>query len=110
MACPRCGHGGPFKAGHCPVCGSMAEAAVATTVVPFDTTGLPEGATFGPTLGPSAGATIGTAIGPTMAPTPHGLGTVGSLTVGGADTGTGTGTGELGAMAARRSGPLKVGQ
>jgi tetratricopeptide (TPR) repeat protein/predicted Ser/Thr protein kinase len=61
-------------------------------VVAFDTTGLPDGATFGPTVGAD----------------------IGQETIGGTGTGTGgdtgTGTGELGASAARRAGPLKVGQ
>src|SRR5690349_19831829 len=118
MACPRCGHAGHFANGCCPSCGAVvAQTSVGTGVVPFDTTGLPEGATFGPTVAPEqfqpataggtrAGTGAGTGIG-TGAGT--GMGT-GAGTGMGTGAGTGTGTGELGAAAARRGGPLKVGQ
>jgi hypothetical protein len=66
----------------------LAQASVATAdVIPIDTTGLPPGATFGATVGVE-----------------HDLTTFDPA------TGTGTGTGELGEVAARRRGPLTVGQ
>src|SRR5438067_4747152 len=90
MVCPRCGHAGLFNNG-CPVCGmAPAQTTVATDVVAIDTTGLPAGATFGPTMDVSIDET-------TIAGTKA------------TDIGAATGTGELGAVATRAGGPLKVG-
>ena len=76
MICPRCGQSVPVSSGRCPACAAtLADATIAIDVVPFDTTGLPPGATFGPStgLGGSAardGATMapGMDAGATMAP------------------------------------------
>src|SRR5262245_35713744 len=55
MVCPRCGKSTPASANQCRACGAaFAQTNVATDVVPFDTTGLPPGATFGA----SAGSTV----------------------------------------------------
>ena len=48
MLCPRCGAVTRAAAGACRSCGAVfAETAVATGVIPIDTTGLPPGASFG---------------------------------------------------------------
>ena len=66
---------------------------MAAGVVPFDTTGLPPGAGFGPTVGLGGDTTA--AI---------------SGTTTGFETAAETRTGELGEVAARKTGPLTVGQ
>src|SRR5438445_1089264 len=87
MVCPRCGQAGEFDNGRCAVCGAVsAGAGVAAGVIQIDTTGLPPGSTFGATIG---------ATGDVMTIDP---------------AATGTGTGELGEVAARKTGPLIVGQ
>ena len=96
MTCPGCGQTVSGSSGRCTVCGAaFVQDAVATGVIPIDTTGLPLGATFGPVAGVTASA-----VGGTM-----GVG----ATIGAALTGeigvTGGGTAPLSA-----SGPLKVGQ
>ena len=102
MMCPRCGRAGQFINGSCPVCGAVLSGAVVTaSSVPFDTTGLPPGATFGATIGVASERMTADAgqdkdLGP------------GTFAATGSPTGTGTG--ELGELAARRTGPLKVGQ
>src|SRR5262245_785114 len=57
MVCPRCGKSTPASANQCRACGAaFAQTNVATdVVVPFDTTGLPPGATFGASSGSTAG-------------------------------------------------------
>jgi len=52
MVCSRCGQStSPVSAAHCSSCGAaFALSAVATIIVPADTTGLPPGATFGATV------------------------------------------------------------
>jgi tetratricopeptide (TPR) repeat protein/predicted Ser/Thr protein kinase len=91
----------------CPACGAtFADAAVATIEVPFDTTGLPPGATFGASTGMNSDATIdlgatmapGMDYGPTMAPGLDPGATDGAAIGGGASAGAPTG------------GPLRVGQ
>src|ERR1044072_4351869 len=88
MKCSRCGHTTTSGTGPCPSCGaSLSQATVGTAVgtdagtaaVPFDTTGLPPGSTFGATqqgtttfggtprltsAETAAGSDSGTAIGP----------------------------------------------
>src|SRR4051794_2698985 len=70
MVCPRCGQGLSADSSACGRCGtSLGEPTVLTGVVPFDTTGLPHGGTFGASTGvsgtpisgasPSREATIG---------------------------------------------------
>src|SRR5438445_4624856 len=47
MVCPRCGSSVPAAGGRCSICGiALEQATVATGVVPIDTTGLPDGASF----------------------------------------------------------------
>ena len=59
MLCPRCGQTSSLATGRCPSCGfSTPDGAVGTAVVPFDTTGLPPGSTFG--ANPSGGGHSGT--------------------------------------------------
>src|SRR2546425_12590260 len=83
MVCPFCGQSSSLASGRCIACGAaFAQTSVTTGVVPFDTTGLPPGATFGATVGAPTGET------------------------------TSFGTAQTGAEAAApaAAGPLKVGQ
>ncbi len=73
MNCPRCGHSIPATAVRCPDCGvELPQTGVAVDVIPFDTTGLPPGATFGPSSFSLRGMADGTTManpleaGPTM--------------------------------------------
>ena len=73
MVCPVCGRSSSLQLGRCAACGAaIAQTMVVTGVVPFDTTGLPPGATFGATLEISATTTAGTAAptGPSALPIP----------------------------------------
>ncbi len=60
MLCPRCGRSSTEASEHCPACG-----AALLPAVPFDTTGLPPGATFGPSREPEtmAATFLGSAAG-----------------------------------------------
>jgi len=90
MVCPICGQLSSLASGRCTACGAaFAQTTIATGVVPFDTTGLPPGATFGATINgttgqpgdPSGGTTsLGTAA-PTVGDTPP-IATAGPLKVG----------------------------
>src|SRR6266850_215859 len=90
MICPFCGESSSLASGRCTACGAaFAQTTIATGVVPFDTTGLPPGATFGATINgttgqpgdPSGGTTsLGTAA-PTVGNTPP-IATAGPLKVG----------------------------
>src|SRR5262245_25707551 len=52
MVCPRCGRSTTVSAGRCTSCGAaLAQASIATGVIPLDTTGLPPGASFGASTG-----------------------------------------------------------
>ena len=67
MVCPHCGESTPVSVGRCPACGAaLVQNTIATGVVPFDTTGLPPGATFGAMTGlgtvAAPGATIEVAV------------------------------------------------
>src|SRR5438876_5983054 len=63
MVCPRCGSSVPAAGGRCSACGNALEqATVATGVLPIDTTGLPDGASF------DAPTTFGTGRATTGAP------------------------------------------
>src|SRR5436190_22090181 len=56
MVCPRCGKSMPASVNQCRACGAaFAQTNIATDVVPFDTTGLPPGATFGASAASTAG-------------------------------------------------------
>jgi tetratricopeptide (TPR) repeat protein len=69
--CASCGYSFSVPARFCPNCGvATGESGVATRVIPFDTTGLPPGATFGATMADGAGSTIGpgSTIGATLDP------------------------------------------
>ena len=60
MVCPRCGQLSSLVSGRCASCGAaFAQTTVATGVVPFDTTGLPPGATFGATTSSGTAAPTG---------------------------------------------------
>ena len=60
MVCPRCGQLSSVVSGRCAACGAaFAQTTVATSVVPFDTTGLPPGATFGATTAAGTAAPTG---------------------------------------------------
>jgi tetratricopeptide (TPR) repeat protein len=114
MRCPRCGQSVPVSSGRCPACGdAFAETGVATGVIPFDTTGLPPGATFGASTGLGlgggtldAGATVGpdAASGATVGANATGGATVGGDATIGATVGAGAPDGAL------TGGPLRVGQ
>src|SRR3989449_1932448 len=94
MVCPRCGQAAAAHTSHCARCGALlSHTTVVTDVVPFDTTGLPPGATFG------ASTTIGTG-----APTVGADGVTDATTF--ADAATAAGPASLPTQA----GPLKVGQ
>src|SRR2546426_9204862 len=56
MVCPFCGQSSSLASGRCTACGAaFARTAIVTGVVPFDTTGLPPGATFGATINGTTG-------------------------------------------------------
>ena len=89
MVCSSCGRSSSLSSGRCPACGAaFAQTTVATGVVPFDTTGLPPGASFGATISPATGqddlfggtTSLGTAA-PTGGDTPP-IPTAGPLKVG----------------------------
>src|SRR6266850_7774856 len=55
MICPFCGESSSLASGRCTACGAaFAQTSIATGVVPFDTTGLPPGASFGATINGTA--------------------------------------------------------
>ncbi len=120
MRCPRCGQSVPVSSGRCPACGAaFAETGVATGVIPFDTTGLPPGATFGASTGlglgggkKDAGATssVTSAVtsGPTVGATVGGDATVDATMGAGATIGATVGGGAP--DGALTGGPLRVGQ
>src|SRR5215470_17282031 len=64
MVCPRCGQStSSVSAPRCLSCGeAFVSSAIATVVIPADTTGLPPGATFGATVAHAVGATLGATI------------------------------------------------
>src|SRR5690242_3664045 len=109
MICPGCGRSSSPDAGICPHCSSRIGATAVTGVVPFDTTGLPPGATFGPTFGPTLapGKSV-FAGGATGAPEA----TIGPDAPDADATDATAATGVTGGAAAlsRPTGPLKVGQ
>jgi eukaryotic-like serine/threonine-protein kinase len=121
MVCPRCGEALSANGGRCRCGSSLNEPTVLTGVVPFDTTGLPHGATFGAltslngvtTLEPEAFpgsplrdslTTLPTQVGKT-APTTGDAGTLAGATIGG-DAATVAGQ----VRSPGEAGPLKVGQ
>src|SRR5262245_42099628 len=98
MVCPRCGKSTPASANSCRACGAaFAQTNVVTDVVPFDTTGLPPGATFGASAGSTAESTAGSTVGV-------------QTTVHGTSQGTSQSGGSEPPMVPSAAGPLKVGQ
>src|SRR5580765_3886369 len=57
MVCPRCGEALSADGARCR-CSSVNELTVLTGVVPFDTTGLPHGASFGASTGLTSVTTL----------------------------------------------------
>ena len=116
MLCARCARPLSGAPGPCSYCGAADGATQVVTAIPFDTTGLPPGATFGPATVASGGRTVS---GVTAAP-PNGATMDGatSATIGGATSATiGGATGATigGALTGATdrptdAGPLKVGQ
>ena len=118
MLCARCGHATPGNPPRCSRCGADAPAgSIAAETLAVDTTGLPDGATFGASTGLGLGFGAETTVSPDGAPAvgplpPAGTtlaGMAADATTGGNPNATANAT-TIADVRAPREGPLSVGQ
>ena len=118
MLCARCGHATPGNPPRCSRCGADAPAgSIAADTLAVDTTGLPDGGTFGAStglgLGFGAETTVSPDGGPAVEPLPPAGTTIAGMaadaTTGGNPNATANAT-TIADVRAPREGPLSVGQ